>query len=202
MNARGFARAGLVSGTAMLVGDATCQVIENLENLEAFRFDARRTAAFAGTGLLASGPMVHCLFVGLERVALLQGTGTKAILGKMAVDIATAPVRIGTTFSVNEVLSGRGVDSAVARVKKDVVPTWKVGVMVFPPVTWCLFRYIQPANRVPVQSALGVVWSIYMAWVANGSLVVAGGASAAAGAGKAAGETAVELDGDGGQGGR
>ena len=124
-----------------------------------------RSLAMAATGLLAGGPWNFTL----ARVGehLFPGRLPRAIAAKMAVNMATAPIGISSTFFLTNHFQGHHSDAALRRIRDDMPRTFVAGFFFWPFVSYLNIRFLDVAYR-PVAGALaGAVWNIYVSAQAN-----------------------------------
>jgi hypothetical protein len=92
------ARTAAIVGVEMACGDALEQRMQSSE------WDKQRSFRFGATGFLATGPLAHTLFRGLERLA--PGNTLQAVLAKVTGNAAFMPIMIGATLSTAWALEG------------------------------------------------------------------------------------------------
>lgn len=152
-------RAALSIGASCTIGDVVCQ------HLSDFTYDARRTAAFALSGLCVLGPLSYTIMS--SATARFPGSSTDAILKRVIAMQLIEPMRIGPFLPMPLLLQGAPPEQAVDKLRSDLLPTVVRSWSVFTaPLVFC-FVYLRPENRVPLMATVGACWNTYMSYVTH-----------------------------------
>ncbi|KAK9097199.1 hypothetical protein Sjap_022696 [Stephania japonica] len=104
-------------------------------------FDLLRTIRMGGYGMLVAGPSLHFWFNFISRV--LPKRDTITTLKKIFVGQVTyGPVMTATFFSLNAALQGESGAEIIARLKRDLLPTLKNGLLYWPMCDFITFKFI------------------------------------------------------------
>ena len=160
-------RASLSICASCTIGDVVCQ------HLSDAAYDARRTAAFATSGLCVLGPVSYTILS--TATALLPGSSTLEITRRILLIQLVEPIRIGAFLPATALLAGSSVEAAVDKARRDTLPTVWRSWCVFTPVLFVAFRHLRAENRVPLLASVGAIWNSYMSYVAYGQRKQAAG---------------------------
>ncbi|KAK9165944.1 hypothetical protein Scep_001135 [Stephania cephalantha] len=112
-------------------------------------FDLLRTIRMGGYGMLVAGPSLHFWFNFISRV--LPKRDTITTLKKIFIGQATyGPVMTVTFFSLNAALQGESGSEIIARLKRDLLPTLKNGLLYWPMCDFITFKFI-PVHLQPLE---------------------------------------------------
>ncbi len=128
-------------------------------------WDHHRTSIMALQGAFLSGPWGFVQFTVLEK--LFPGRSRTAVLQKVATSIVIAPISICLTFTGLNFLYGRPWASAVQKIESDLPRTYISGAFYWPFISAMNFRFTPLEYRPLVGSMAGVLWNIYLSFIAN-----------------------------------
>lgn len=110
-------------------------------------WDLARTARMAAVGLFLSGPTLHLWFNFMAR--LLPAQTVRNSLAKMALGQALyGPAFNAIFFSLNAAAQGETQQEIMARLKRDLLPTLKRGLLYWPPCDIVTYRFVPVALQV------------------------------------------------------
>ncbi|EYU42710.1 hypothetical protein ABFS82_14G104800 [Erythranthe guttata] len=133
-------------------------------------YDLVRTLRMAGYGMLIIGPSLHYWFNFVSRVFPkrdLFSTFTKMVLGQMVY----GPTVTALFFSLNAALQGESGSEIIGRLKRDLVPTLKSGVMYWPICDFVTFRFVPVHLQPLVSNSFSYLWTVYLTYMASLSKV-------------------------------
>lgn len=177
-------KAGLTSGSLSAVGDLLAQALmghlAGKEGKEAPPYDPSRTLRMLGYGLAWYGPCQYYWYNLLDWMMPVKTTGS--FLAKVALNqLVLAPVTLGTVFSWNLGLTGRGAELP-DKLQRDLLPTMMNGWKFWIPAASLNFYCIPIKSQVLYMSACGVLWTAYLSYASSNTVgpVAAPAAAAAA----------------------
>ncbi|KAK6946016.1 Mpv17/PMP22 [Dillenia turbinata] len=160
----------ITSALIHIAADLSSQTITH-QSLE--QYDFLRTLRMAGYGMLVLGPSLHFWFNFMSRVFPkrdLVTTFKKIILGQTTY----GPFMTVVFFSLNAHLQGEGGPEIVARLERDLLPTFKNGVMYWPICDFITFKFIPVHLQPLVTNSFSYAWTVYMTYMAGKAKVVSG----------------------------
>ncbi|XP_059460813.1 uncharacterized protein LOC132189966 [Corylus avellana] len=129
-------------------------------------FDKVRTFRMAAYGLLILGPSQHLWFNFLSKI--LPERDMLTTLKKIFMGQAIYGPSIATVFfSYNAGLQGESGQEIVARLKRDLLPTLKNGVLFWPICDFVTFKFVPVHLQPLVNSSCSYVWTIYLTYMAG-----------------------------------
>ncbi|XP_041018535.1 PXMP2/4 family protein 4-like isoform X1 [Juglans microcarpa x Juglans regia] len=129
-------------------------------------FDTVRTLRMAAYGLLILGPSQHLWFNLLSKILPktdLLTTLKKIIMGQTIYGPAITTI----FFSYNAGLQGESGQEVVARLKRDLLPTFKSGVLFWPICDFFTFKFVPVHLQPLMNSSCSYVWTIYLTYMAS-----------------------------------
>ena len=151
-----------------VAGDVAAQ--STTHDLAAGQWDARRTLGMAVFGAAYSGVFQHHLFawyartwpvLGMPRATQLRSTAMTVL----AHQFGTYPfLYIPTFFLVTEMVRGRSVTDARARLEACFAPTYTVGLFVWTPALFIQFLYVPLPLQVLWISTCSLCWNTFLSW--------------------------------------
>ncbi|KAK6916354.1 Mpv17/PMP22, partial [Dillenia turbinata] len=139
---------------------------KTITNQSLEQYDFVRTLRMAGYGMLVLGPSLHFWFNFMSRVLPkrdLITTFKKIILGQ----ITYGPFMTVVFFSLNARLQGESSQEIIARLKRDLLPTFKNGVMYWPICDFITFKFIPVHLQPLVSNSFSYVWTVYVTYMAG-----------------------------------
>ncbi|XP_075640965.1 uncharacterized protein LOC142612711 isoform X1 [Castanea sativa] len=129
-------------------------------------FDTTRTFRMAAYGLVILGPSQNFWFNSLSKILPKRDVLTtlkKTFMGQTVY----GPIITTIFFSYNAGLQGENGHEIVARLKRDLLPTFKSGVMFWPICDFVTFKFIPVHLQPLVNSSCSYVWTIYLTYMAS-----------------------------------
>jgi protein Mpv17 len=129
-------------------------------------FDLIRTARMASFGLIFLGPSQHLWFSYLSKILPKRDVLTtfkKIMMGQ----VLFGPVSNTVFYSYNAALQGENSEEIVARLKRDLLPTLKNGLMYWPVCDFVTFKYVPVHLQPLMNSSCAYIWTIYLTYMAN-----------------------------------
>ncbi|KAF5207797.1 Mpv17 [Thalictrum thalictroides] len=129
-------------------------------------YDFLRTLRMAGYGMLLAGPTMHFWFNSMSKV--LPQRDIITTLKKIFVgQIVYGPIMTAVFFSLNAGLQGENGAEIVARLKRDLLPTLRNGLLYWPLCDFVTFKFI-PVHLQPLMTnSFAYLWTIYITYMAN-----------------------------------
>lgn len=128
--------------------------------------DTMRTLRMAGFGILIVGPAQHAWFNFVARI--LPKRDTITTLKKLSMgQILYGPCLNGSFFSFNAALQGENRNEIMARLKRDLLPTWISGLMFWPICDFLTYKVIPVHLQPLVNSSFSYIWTIYLTYMAS-----------------------------------
>ncbi|OVA09311.1 Mpv17/PMP22 [Macleaya cordata] len=135
-------------------------------------FDSIRTLRMAGYGLLIMGPSLHFWFNFVSKI--LPKRDVLTTLKKICMgQTIYGPIMATVFFSLNAALQGENGDEIAARLKRDLLPTLKNGLLYWPMCDFITFKFIPVRLQPLVSNSFAYLWTIYLTYMAG--LTKAGG---------------------------
>lgn len=129
-------------------------------------FDFVRTLRMAGYGMIILGPTLHFWFNFMSK--LFPRTDLFSTLMKMVMgQTLYGPAMTVIFFSFNAHLQGETGTEIVARLKRDLLPTFLSGVMYWPLCDFITFRFIPVHLQPLVSNSFSYLWTIYITYMAS-----------------------------------
>ncbi|KAL6842012.1 hypothetical protein ACP4OV_027991 [Aristida adscensionis] len=128
--------------------------------------DLLRTLRMASYGLLISGPSLHVWFNFVSRLFPKKdvvNTFKKMFLGQAVY----GPIINSVFFSYNAGLQGETVSEIIARLKRDLVPTIKSGLIYWPLCDFITFKFVPVHLQPLVSNSFSFLWTIYITYMAS-----------------------------------
>lgn len=128
--------------------------------------DLVRMLRMAGYGFLILGPSQHLWFNYMSKILPRRDmlTTLKKILLGQAV---YGPANIAVFFSYNAALQGESSDEITARLKRDLLPTMKTGLLFWPICDFATYKFMPVHLQPLVNSTCAYVWTIYLTFMAS-----------------------------------
>ncbi|XP_042385113.1 protein SYM1-like [Zingiber officinale] len=163
IEARPVLTKSLTAGSIFTAADLTSQMI-TLSHSDSFDF--MRTLRMAGYGTFLSGPSLHLWFNFVSRV--LPKRDVVTTVKKMALgQLVYGPIMTGVFFSVNAALQGETPSEIFTRLRRDLIPTLKSGVVYWPICDFITFKFVPVRLQPPVSNSFSFLWSIYLTYMAS-----------------------------------
>ncbi|XP_015698690.2 PXMP2/4 family protein 4-like [Oryza brachyantha] len=128
--------------------------------------DLVRTMRMASYGLLISGPSLHLWFNFISKLLPKQdvvNTFKKMFLGQAVY----GPIINSVFFSYNAGLQGETMPEIIARLKRDLIPTIKSGLIYWPLCDFITFKFIPVHLQPLVSNSFSFLWTIYITYMAS-----------------------------------
>ncbi|WVZ90337.1 hypothetical protein U9M48_036646 [Paspalum notatum var. saurae] len=165
---------GLLDARPVLTKSVTAATIFTAADLSSQMFtlgpedslDFLRTIRMASYGLLISGPTLHIWFNFISKVFPKQdvvNTLKKMFLGQAVY----GPIINSVFFSYNAALQGESVPEIIARLKRDLVPTIKSGLVYWPTCDFITFKFVPVHLQPLVSNSFSFLWTIYITYMAS-----------------------------------
>ncbi|KAL1207887.1 Peroxisomal membrane protein PMP22 [Cardamine amara subsp. amara] len=129
-------------------------------------FDLMRTARMASFGLLFLGPSQHVWFSYLSRILPKRDVLTtfkKIMMGQ----VLFGPCSNTVFYSYNAALQGENSEEIFARLKRDLLPTLRNGLLYWPLCDFVTFKYVPVHLQPLMNSSCAYIWTIYLTYMAN-----------------------------------
>ena len=156
------------TGSLSFIGDGLCQCIEykyTESSNSKFKWEIQRSLRFGFVGMLL-GPCLSIWYTTLGR--MIPGDSLAVALKRMVLDQSLfAPTIIAGVFTLNTFIDGGDWNEAVNRIKEQLVPTYKVNLMVWPFTQLLNFWIIPPQYRVLMANAVSLWWNSYLSYRAH-----------------------------------
>lgn len=149
--------------TSQVITFATSDVSVVSDKLE---FDKLRTLRMTGYGLILSGPTLHLWFNFVSKTIPkrdLISTAKKMVLGQAVY----GPAITAVFFSVNAYMQGESGSEIFARLKRDMFPTIRNGLMFWPLCDFITYRYIPVHLQPLVSNSFAFIWTVYLTYMAS-----------------------------------
>ncbi|KAJ6722302.1 hypothetical protein OIU74_006998 [Salix koriyanagi] len=143
--------------------DLTAQMISSTSSSS---LDFIRTLRMAGYGLLFLGPSQHLWFNFMSKVLPKRDVLTtfkKIFMGQAVY----GPANTALFFSYNAALQGESDDEIVARLKRDLLPTLRNGLLYWPACDFATYKFVPVPLQPLVNSICSYVWTIYLTYMAS-----------------------------------
>ncbi|CAF2091687.1 hypothetical protein HID58_024376 [Brassica napus] len=130
-------------------------------------YDLIRTARMASFGLIFLGPSQHLWFSYLSRILPKRDvlTTVKKIMMGQAL---FGPFSNTVFYSYNAALQGsENSEEILARLKRDLLPTLKNGLLYWPVCDFVTFKYVPVHLQPLMNSSCAYIWTIYLTYMAN-----------------------------------
>ncbi|RCV19073.1 hypothetical protein SETIT_3G354800v2 [Setaria italica] len=165
---------GLLDARPVLTKSVTAATIFTAADLTSQMFtlgpeeslDFLRTMRMASYGLLISGPTLHLWFNFISKVFPKKdvvNTLKKMFLGQAVY----GPIINSVFFSYNAGLQGETVPEIIARLKRDLVPTIKSGILYWPACDFITFKFVPVHLQPLVSNSFSFLWTIYITYMAS-----------------------------------
>ncbi|KAI3992406.1 hypothetical protein MKX01_030292 [Papaver californicum] len=128
--------------------------------------DSIRTLRMAGYGLLIMGPSLHFWFNFVSKVLPKRDVLTtlkKIFMGQTVY----GPIMATVFFSLNAGLQGENGAEIIARLKRDLLPTLKNGLIYWPMCDFVTFKFIPVRLQPLVSNSFAYLWTIYLTYMAG-----------------------------------
>ncbi|XP_072973943.1 uncharacterized protein [Typha angustifolia] len=128
----------LTAGAIFTAADVSCQMITFGPDDP---LDLIRTLRMAGYGMLISGPSLHLWFNFVSKILPKRDVITtfkKMFLGQAVY----GPIINIVFFSLNAAVQGETIAEIIARLKRDLIPALKSGLMYWPVCDFVTFKFI------------------------------------------------------------
>ncbi|KAF8410183.1 hypothetical protein HHK36_002705 [Tetracentron sinense] len=129
-------------------------------------FDSIRTLRMAGYGMLILGPSLHFWFNFVSKVLPKRDIFTtlkKIIMGQTIY----GPFITAVFFSLNAGVQGENGAEIAARLKRDLIPTLRNGLMYWPMCDFITFKFIPVQLQPLVSNSFSYLWTIYITYMAS-----------------------------------
>ncbi|XP_050212353.1 protein SYM1 [Mercurialis annua] len=163
LNSRPILTKTITTSLIFAAADFTAQM---LSSSSSGSFDLIRTTRMAAYGLLVLGPSQHIWFNLMSKTFPKRdvlSTLKKTFMGQALYGPANASV----FFSYNAALQGESGDDIVARLKRDVLPTLRNGLMYWPICDFFTYKFVPVHLQPLVNSTCSYFWTIYLTYMAS-----------------------------------
>ncbi|KAG8222024.1 hypothetical protein J437_LFUL002785 [Ladona fulva] len=79
--------------------------------------------------------------------------------------ITYTPFAMVCFYFIMSLMESKGVDGAAEEVSNKFLPTYKVGVCVWPILTTINFTFVSERNRVPFVSVCSLMWTTFLSFM-------------------------------------
>nr|CAH7750328.1 unnamed protein product [Callosobruchus chinensis] len=127
-------------------------------------YDWMHALRFSLYGALFTAPTLY----GWIRISTLMWptTNLKTSITKAIVEQLTyGPAALICFFFGMSLLEGKSIAEAKKEVEAKFLPTWKVGVCIWPVLQTVNFNYVSEKNRVPVISICSLMWTCFLSYM-------------------------------------
>ncbi|XP_072978498.1 uncharacterized protein [Typha angustifolia] len=163
IEARPVLTKSLTAGAIFTAADVSSQIISWESD---YSLDWMRTMRMASYGVLISGPSLHLWFNFVSKV--LPKRDVYTTFKKMAIgQTIYGPIMTTIFFSFNAVLQGETTSEIIARLKRDLIPTFKSGLVYWPMCDFITFRFIPVRLQPLVSNSFSFLWTIYITYMAS-----------------------------------
>ncbi|XP_047328295.1 protein SYM1-like [Impatiens glandulifera] len=129
-------------------------------------YDLVRTSRMTAYAMVILGPSLHFWFTFISKTFPkrdLITTLKKMLLGQTIY----GPTMTVIFFSSNAAIRGETIPEIVARLKRDLIPTMKSGIMYWPICDFVTFRFV-PVHLQPLMSnSFSYLWTTYITYMAS-----------------------------------
>ncbi|PKA53652.1 BTB/POZ domain-containing protein [Apostasia shenzhenica] len=163
IEARPVLTKSVTAGAIFSVADISSQMI-TLSTFDSL--DWIRTLRMGSYGLLISGPSLHLWFNFVSRILPKRdviNTLKKMFLGQAMY----GPIMTAVFFSVNAGLKGESAAEIFARLKRDLIPTLKSGIVYWPMCDFITFKFFPVRLQPLVSNSFSFLWTIYITYMAS-----------------------------------
>ncbi|XP_072991965.1 uncharacterized protein [Typha latifolia] len=153
----------LTAGAIFTAADVSCQMITFGPDDP---LDLIRTLRMAGYGMLISGPSLHLWFNFVSKILPKRDVITtfkKMFLGQAIY----GPIINIVFFSLNAAVQGETIAEIIARLKRDLIPALKSGLMYWPVCDFITFKFIPIRLQPLVSNSFSFLWTIYITYMAS-----------------------------------
>ncbi|MCO5552611.1 hypothetical protein L7F22_006125 [Adiantum nelumboides] len=156
------------AATIFCLADATAQGIKiawaNKE--DAVHWDFPRSIRMLAVGLFLSGPTLHFWFNLMS--TKFPNRDVASTLKKMALgQTVYGPIFNTVFFSLNAYLQGETRPEVISRLKRDLFPAFRNGLMYWPFCDFLTYRYVPVHLQPLVNNSFAYVWTIYLTYMAG-----------------------------------
>ncbi|XP_039146381.1 protein SYM1 [Dioscorea cayenensis subsp. rotundata] len=163
IEARPVLTKSLTAGAIFVAADISSQMI-TLESSDSL--DLIRTIRMASYGMVLSGPSLHLWFNFVARIIPkrdLISTLKKLFIGQTVY----GPIMTSIFFSSNAAAQGETSAEIYARLKRDLIPTLKSGLIYWPFCDFITFKFIPVRLQPLVSNSFSFLWTIYITYMAS-----------------------------------
>ncbi|XP_075221070.1 mpv17-like protein isoform X2 [Lycorma delicatula] len=143
------------------VGSIIQQAIAGVED-----YDFARAARFSLYGGCYVAPTLH-LWLKLAVYMFPQKTLLSAATKAVVEQFTYTPFAMVSFYFGMSLLEGKPVERAKQEVTEKFIPTYKVGVCVWPGIQTVNYLFIPERNRVVYISVASLLWTIFLAYMKN-----------------------------------
>jgi len=148
----------LTAGALNALGD----IIQQVGVQRVADYDGTRTLRMSAWAMLVPGPFLHFFYGALAR--RIPGTGVAQVAAKIALDQAiAAPIVLSSFFFITGLLAGNSLTDTTENYKKNIIPTLKANVMVWPAAQALNFAFVPTPWQPVYVSCVSLVWGIFLA---------------------------------------
>ncbi|KAJ7560318.1 hypothetical protein O6H91_04G124100 [Diphasiastrum complanatum] len=161
----------LTASTIYTTADAASQAISKFHSHSSdgegsSQWDLHRISRMAAFGFFLSGPSLHFWFNFLSRILPKRdiiSTFKKMLMGQ----ILYGPTFTTIFFSLNAFAQGETGVEVFQRLKRDLLPTFKSGLMYWPVCDLITFRYVPVHLQPLVSNSFSFIWTVYLTYMAS-----------------------------------
>ncbi|KAI5081037.1 hypothetical protein GOP47_0004220 [Adiantum capillus-veneris] len=156
------------AATIFCLADATSQGIKIAlaSKEDALHWDFPRSFRMLAAGLFLSGPTLHFWFNLMSTT--FPSRDVASTLKKMALgQTVYGPIFNTIFFSLNAYLQGETTPEVISRLKRDLFPALKNGLMYWPLCDFLTYRYVPVHLQPLVNNSFAYVWTIYLTYMAS-----------------------------------
>lgn len=150
------------------LADATSQGIKIAQSgkEDIVDWDFGRSLRMAAAGLFLSGPTLHLWFNLMSKT--FPNRDISSTLKKMTLgQTVYGPIFNTTFFSLNAYLQGETTKEVISRLKRDLLPAFRSGLMYWPLCDFLTYRYVPVHLQPLVNNSFAYVWTIYLTYMAS-----------------------------------
>uniref|UniRef100_A0A6M2DEX2 Uncharacterized protein n=1 Tax=Xenopsylla cheopis TaxID=163159 RepID=A0A6M2DEX2_XENCH len=161
-----FTKYPIMKGMASyaLIWPVSSIIHQTMEGKTFETYDWNRCLRFCLYGSLFTAPTLYG-WVKLSSSIWPHSNLRTAVIKALIEQVTYGPFALASFFFGMSLMETRNVDEAVKEVKAKFLPTYKVGVCVWPVLQTINFSLISESNRVPFVSLCSLMWTSFLAYM-------------------------------------
>ncbi|KAJ3643015.1 hypothetical protein Zmor_025756 [Zophobas morio] len=142
----------------------SCIIQQTMAGKTPENYDWMQVLRFGLYGGLFTAPTLYA-WIRISTMIWPKTNLKTAVIKAVIEQMTYGPAALGCFFFGMSLLEGKGIEGAKKEVEMKFLPSYKVGICVWPFLQTINFCFVPERNRVPYTSACSLVWCCFLAYM-------------------------------------